>query len=450
MDTLTLQIYLDYHWHDACELVFPEPHRGRAAPCEVSYLPAYVANFGDRIEARVSLEFPLDYFPHQCGRWPAFLHDIMPMGAARRFWLKRKALPVTDAFEHDFLLLKDCCAAPIGNIRVKESVVRDDIPPAQRFSLNEILQRDSDFLDYASEVGAGIGGATGAGGEAPKFLLSEDQQKHYFPEATLDDDRSCAHYLVKFPRNNAGKDDHTLLEAEAVYYKLACAIGFNTIDITGLRFFPQDSERGIQKASLWLPRFDRNVIAADDGFIQKRWGMESLYSLTGVTEPGATKLHTDYLQCLAQRWRDADQEAQIPQLFAEYLSRDLLNVVLGNTDNHGRNTSILKQNNQLVLAPVYDLAPMFFDPEGIVRTSRWRQWNELGGQFDWLGICAEAASIEKTVEADWLWQTLRDVAVGILAIPDLASDYGLPSELFNHNKLRLGELDQKLKRWDLL
>ena len=451
MDSLTLQIYLDRRWHDACELLFPEPQRGRVAPLELSYLPAYVASFGDRIEARVSLEFPLDFFPHQCDRWPAFLHDVMPMGAARRFWLKRKALPVTDTFEYDFLLLKDCCAAPVGNLRVKESFYRSDPPPVQSFDLDDILKRDSDFLDYASEVGAGIGGATGAGGEAPKFLITENSQGQCFPEATLDDELSSAHYLVKFPRNHAAKDDHTLLEAEAVYYKLASDLGFNTVDASGLRFFPQDNEKGIQKASLWLPRFDREVIATDNGryFIQRRWAMESLYSLTGVTEPGATKQHTDYLRCLAECWREAGQEQQIPQLFAEYLARDLLNVVLGNTDNHGRNTAILKKDNQLQLAPIYDLAPMFFDSEGIFRTSRWSQKNELGGRFNWRDICAEAAATESLVDADFLWQGLRDATTGLLAIPDLARDYDFPDELFSHNKLRFAELDKKLKAWDL-
>ncbi|MEL7400011.1 MAG: type II toxin-antitoxin system HipA family toxin, partial [Pseudomonadota bacterium] len=58
MDSLTLQIYLDRRWHDACELIFPEPQRGRVAPLELSYLPAYVASFGDRLEERNLTETP--------------------------------------------------------------------------------------------------------------------------------------------------------------------------------------------------------------------------------------------------------------------------------------------------------------------------------------------------------------------------------------------------------
>jgi len=73
----------------------------------------------------------------------------------------------------------------------------------------------------------------------------------------------------------------------------------------------------------------------------------------------------------------------------------------------------------------------------------------LGGRFNWRDICAEAAATESLVDADFLWQGLRDATTGLLAIPDLARDYDFPDELFSHNKLRFAELDKKLKAWDL-
>ncbi|WP_258197996.1 HipA domain-containing protein [Pseudomonas capeferrum] len=49
--------------------------------------------------------------------------------------------------------------------------------------------------------------------------------------------------------------------------------------------------------------------------------------------------------------------------------RDLINKTLGNFDNHGRNTAIIRGQNGLSLAPIYDLAPMVLDAEGITRTT---------------------------------------------------------------------------------
>ncbi|MDZ7925548.1 MAG: hypothetical protein U5M23_16200 [Marinagarivorans sp.] len=45
-----------------------------------------------------------------------------------------------------------------------------------RFSVQQVVERDSDFLSYAQAMGASAGGATGAGGEAPKFLLRVNSQ----------------------------------------------------------------------------------------------------------------------------------------------------------------------------------------------------------------------------------------------------------------------------------
>ncbi|WP_269084834.1 HipA domain-containing protein [Pseudomonas sp. HUK17] len=35
----------------------------------------------------------------------------------------------------------------------------------------------------------------------------------------------------------------------------------------------------------------------------------------------------------------------------------------GNTDNHGRNTAILRDGEGVWLAPIYDLAPMVMDEQ---------------------------------------------------------------------------------------
>ena len=135
----------------------------------------------------------------------------------------------------------------------------------------------------------------------------------------------------------------------------------------------------------------------------------------------------------------------------EYLRRDLLNIVLGNSDNHGRNTSIIRWSRGLGLAPIYDLAPMVLDDSGITRTSRWSNENELGGRYDWRGICAEASAAAQ-VNCDALWSGLCDFAKKLAPLKRLAEECGVPDEVLNHHvaSLNLPGTEERLKTWGLL
>jgi serine/threonine-protein kinase HipA len=465
---IKLQVYLGStitglgQWQDACTLSFDNPADGRIGIAQLEYDANYIAQYSNNPAALISLCFPLDFFPHNSDRWPAFLQDIMPMGSARRFWLQKKNLSPALEYAHDFIMLSECSLSPIGNIRVAGIELETDI--VKGFELKDVITRDSDFIDYASFAGAAIGGATGAGGEAPKFLLSEDDEGLFYPEASLPDEKIKQSYLVKFPRNNAGRFDHLVLEGEACYYKIASALGFNTISLAELKYFSKNEAEHVDKASLWLPRFDRysqpDNKRVDDQPLEsryciERYGVESLYSLHGVTQAGATIPHTEYLTSLIQYWCDHGQEADVREMVIEYLERDLLNVVLGNVDNHGRNTSVLKKYGKLSLAPIYDLAPMVLDPEGVIRTSRWSKQNELGGEFNWRGICEEIADTNKGISsieitAELLWQELQQCAQGLREIPRLAEELGLADEISQHPKINLAKLDEKLTRWELI
>lgn len=77
--------------------------------------------------------------------------------------------------------------------------------------------------------------------------------------------------------------------------------------------------------------------------------------------------HVAVLQKLVNVWREAGQADQVPELIADYLRRDLINKILGNADNHGRNTAIIRTRDAVRLAPIYDLAPMVMDQEGITQ-----------------------------------------------------------------------------------
>src|SRR5208282_5597761 len=66
----------------------------------------------------------------------------------------------------------------------------------------------------------------------------------------------------------------------------------------------------------------------------------------------------------------------------EFLKRDVLNLALGNTDNHGRNTAVQVRHRHTRLTPLFDFAPMYMDKEGIPRALRWRD-EEKVEQTSW-------------------------------------------------------------------
>lgn len=156
--------------------------------------------------------------------------------------------------------------------------------------------------------------------------------------------------------------------------------------------------------------------------------------------------HLEVIGLLATLWAQAGQQAQIPDLVAEYLRRDLLNKILGNSDNHGRNTAIIRGADSFRLAPIYDLAPMVMDDEGITRTTKWGAGIESAGQINWRAACESLGAI---VVPDMAFERLRADAEQLRALPDLLSASGLPDITMNHPQIALKHLDKRLQEWGL-
>lgn len=441
MYNLTLQLHLHGRWHDALQLVFDKPEAGGDSPCSFGYLAEYLVDQMTHLDCRtaqaVSATLPLSWDTQRTAQIPAFLLDIAPAGAARRFLLERLAVPAGEATQADLLLLGRCTPAPIGHLRIKESVEAMTDAPVIGFSREEVISRDTRFLEYAYERGAAIGGATGAGGEAPKLLLVQDQQGLLHPDATLPDEQVRQHWFVKFPRNRGNETDQNILRSEFCYYQALNRLGLDTISSQGLAL------EEARKPSLWTHRFDRQVTPVG----VNRLAVESIYALAGVTRPGSFMLHTEALSALVNAWVAAGQQDQIAQLLSNYLQRDLLNHVLGNNDNHGRNTAILRDDRSLKLAPIYDLAPMVMDDEGITRTTKWPQEIERAGEVDWLAACQVLAN---WADPQQLYEQLRQDAQHLRALPDLLHELGLPEQTMNHPRIPLKRLDEKLQTWGLL
>ncbi len=219
-------------------------------------------------------------------------------------------------------------------------------------------------------------------------------------------------WLVKFPRGKrTDPRNRQVLKNEAPYLEVARQFGLRTG--TALDY---------ENETLFVPRFDRAV----DGSRVIRYGMHSLYALAGVPGFGASVRHEVYCRALARFVSDPAAELR------EYIQRDVLNLALRNTDNHGRNSAVLRKDGQIALSPIYDLAPMFLDPEGINRVTRWED-ERPGNQPEWASLCEKLGDILPSLETR-AW--LAALAERVKSLPETMERCRVD-----------GEIIERLARW---
>ena len=433
---LTIQAFSEGAWSDAATLTVENPERVAEGRCLVAYDSDYIiANFDrieDRCELALSVNLPLNWDHHDVKGYPAFLYDIIPSGAAKDSLESRYGRLKPEGVEMGLYLLERFTPAPVGHLRVKESVEGLRLDRREAFARAEVVDRTNEFLEYAYETGAALGGATGANGQAPKLVMAEAHDGALYADAMLPDDQARRHWLIKFARNRGGERDQDILRTEFHYYKAVAALGLDTVPTDGLAL-----EEAV-KPSLWMPRFDRRVV---DGVVE-RLPMESVYSICGITGYGHSMAHAEVVHRLVGLWTDNGQQDEVDDLVFEYVRRDLLNRILGNTDNHGRNTSIIRVGGRFRLAPIYDLAPMILDEEGISRTTKWAA--EHKGSSNWRDNCAELVGY---TDPDVLLQRLMNAAEEFRALPDLLVD--APELMRNAAPLPVNNLDKRLLEWGL-
>lgn len=370
---LKLQARVGEDWRDIGEVTLLGMEReGLNAATEFCYDLDYATAYAERQDRHaVSCHMAVGFEPIECQGWPPFLLDLFPQGAALQYVVDHYR--IADRPENYWRIIKTARLNPPGNLRV----VADQGPESARkirhpgFSRAEVVSKGPSFLEYMVVHGAPVAGTTGAGGAAPKFLLREDHSGCFHADGVLPDSETKRCWLVKFPRGRESID-RDILRAEKVYADVARSLGLSVQNVESW-----------ENNCLFIERFDRKVLNPKIDYL----GMESFYSLVGVPEFGSRLHHETYIQALSRYSTEPHRDV------IEYVLRDILNVMLGNTDNHGRNSALLKGDGWLGLAPLYDFAPMMFDPEGIVRNTRWQEGRE--GNIE-----AIADFLEKNSHAD--------------------------------------------------
>ena len=274
-----------------------------------------------------------------------------------------------------------------------------------------------------------MAGATDTQGEAPKFWVVQDANGGWHPDHGDAGDFARRYMLLKFPVPESGPRATDILRNEAAYQKVAQTLG--------LRVTPSLPE--FIDGALLIPRFDRRHI---DGR-EVRLGVESIYSVAGVLDAAATTLrHQEVLIALAACVTDFHEEMK------EYIRRDLLNIALGNRDNHGRNTAILKDTDgTLRLAPLYDFGPAFLDARAISRVIRWE--GEEPGTTNWNVVLENLATRLEEAEiaiADWdaIPTTMRSFGARLKDLPALMRDCGVDASIIEQRRSDIERLASQL------
>jgi serine/threonine-protein kinase HipA len=153
------------------------------------------------------------------------------------------------------------------------------------------------------------------------------------PKALIDD--GARRLIAKF---SSGTDTIAMVQGEYVAMELARRAGLDTA--------PVKVTKAMGKAVLLVERFDRVAGAAE------RRALVSALTMLELNELAARwASYADLAQIM--RERSAEPAKSLHELFA----RITFNILVGNTDDHARNTAAFWDGETLSLTPAYDICP---------------------------------------------------------------------------------------------
>jgi serine/threonine-protein kinase HipA len=399
----TLQIFLNERWVDCAQIEL------NGGLCQWNHLVEYAI---DHPDSRVSLAEPVDLELHAARTLPAFLYDLVPQGAGRRFLLGELEHP--DGPDADFPLICAGAFNPVGRIRVAEAVNYFEAhvarhPAAQGLpglTIDDVVTRGADFAERMFLHGMLGTGTTGVQGAAPKYLLTRDRAGLLHGDAVLPDAEATQHLIAKLPRGNSTADEK-VLRNEAAYMRVAAALSIRT----------HSDLPTLHGNILLIPRFDR---IARDGKVA-RLHQESAASILGLVgfdlRPSLFEVVTGI--------RKVVTDPAVETL--EFIKRDVLNLAMRNTDNHARNTAVQLVERRVQLTPLFDFAPMYLDPELIPRVLRWYRPDTRVELTDWADVLAALPVPDR--ERRMLAGELSQFGVEIERLPDIMETQGVDHDI---------------------
>lgn len=373
----TIEIFDRGQWQPCCIVETENPSGGSQSPSVLTYLPTYAEN--GRLP--VAIHFPIRKEPYHLSHWPAFMLDMVPRGEGREYLLYECHIPEEAATDWQLMLYG--AINPIGNLRIAEADAfyrnflgkKAPLWVNRGFTIKEILERSENFVEYLEEHGMLSAGTTCVQGKTPKFLMTQGRDDLWYADAALPDGKAARHFLVKLSRGR-NLADWKILENEAAYVRVAREMGLSVGELPRW-----------QSDMLFIPRFDRTV--TDTGVT--RYHQESIASLCQLADASSKPSQNTVLKTLRECVSDPFATT------VEYLKRDILNMAMGNIDNHPFNKAVRMIDGKIRLTPIFDFSPSYLLTDDVERSMEWvdkkgdilDDWNDI---LDCLDIPPEEMS----------------------------------------------------------
>lgn len=299
---------------------------------------------------------------------PGCIIDARPDGWGQRVIMNRllgAAAAETDPADFGLLrFLLESGSDRTGALDFQESPDQYIARDREAGTLEELAtsaQKVEEGVPLSPAVDAGLLHGSSIGGARPKALLEDGQGQ----------------LIAKF---SSSDDPYAVVKGEFVAMKLA--------QRAGLKVAPVQLTNALDKVVLLVERFDRIP-----GTGQRR-GVVSALTMLGLSEMSAgAASYAELSQIIRRDFTDPLVNLR------ELLSRITFNILIGNTDDHARNTAAFWDGQVLALTPAYDICPIF----------------RLGGEatqgmiigddtdsfrFSQVAGCVERASIYQLTEAE--------------------------------------------------
>ncbi len=175
--------------------------------------------------------------------------------------------------------------------------------------------------------------------------------------------------------------DPDITRHEAALLQIAARLGIEAAETEALSF---DLD-GRRINALLSTRFDRDTqIANGSGTIHRRHAEDFCQAL-GL--PPSLKYERDAVDpsrrfCAAAVAKIAAKTTAPALVMKAFLVQTLFNLLVGNTDNHGKNTSLLYRGSSVFLAPLYDVVPVFMDKRVTHAFAFWHGEARFAEDFD--------------------------------------------------------------------
>lgn len=183
------------------------------------------------------------------------------------------------------------------------------------------------------------------------------------PKASIDE--GSRHFIAKFSRTN---DDYPMVKGEGIAMHLAVSAGLSVASTRPTKVAGRDV--------LLVERFDRGPGGTRKAMVS------ALTTLHRRPFGDRRASYPDFADVIRARFTDPD--ATLRELF----SRIVFNVIVGNTDDHGRNHAAFWDGRELTLTPGYDIGPQ---PRNVGEVTQAMAITRDGDSRARLAVCVQAS-----------------------------------------------------------